>query len=45
LKQAAICLPPGKERDKLIRQSRQIKIAAHLNAWVQSPGLRPPLGK
>jgi hypothetical protein len=45
LKQAGIALPPGRERDELIKKSRQIKIAAHLNDWLKSPGLQPPAGK
>jgi hypothetical protein len=45
LKQAAIALPRGKERDELMRKSRQIKVAAHLNDWLKSPGLQPPAGK
>jgi len=45
LKQAAVVLPPGRERDDLIRKSRQINIAAHLNAWLSSPGLQPPVSE
>jgi hypothetical protein len=35
-------LPPGRERDHLLRQARQTDAAAHMNDWVSSPGLRPP---
>lgn len=35
-------LPPGAERDELIRKVRQAEIASHLNEWLTSPGLRPP---
>jgi len=45
LKRAAVVLPPGKERDVLIRKSRQITVAAHLNAWLSSPGLQPPVSE
>jgi hypothetical protein len=33
---------PGVERDRLIRRARLAETAAHLNAWVTSPGLQPP---
>lgn len=35
-------LPPGPERDALIRKARQAETASHLSEWVTSPGLRPP---
>ena len=35
-------LPPGPERDALLKQARQLDTAIHLNEWVSSPGLRPP---
>lgn len=35
-------LPAGKERDKLVREARQIQIASRLDQWLASPGLRPP---
>ena len=42
LKLQADNLPFGKERDELIRKSRQAATAAHLNEWLSSPGLKPP---
>jgi len=45
LKQAARVLPAGKERDRILRKSRQIAAAAHINEWLSSPGLQPPVGK
>ena len=36
-------LPPGPERDALVDKARQAGIAAHLDDWVTSPGLRAPL--
>jgi hypothetical protein len=33
-------LPPGKERDELLRKLRQIDTAAHLTKWLKY-GLRP----
>lgn len=42
LKEAAASLPFGRERDKLLRKSRQLAVAAHINEWLSSPGLQPP---
>jgi hypothetical protein len=35
-------MAPGPERDALLRKARQIKVNDHLEAWLSSPGLRPP---
>jgi hypothetical protein len=35
-------LKPGIERDLLLKKARQPETAAHLDNWVNSPGLRPP---
>lgn len=35
-------LPPGIERDDMLRKARQADTAAHLDNWVNSPGLQPP---
>ena len=35
-------LPPGPERDQLVRRIRQSKTAAHIDQWLKSPGLQPP---
>jgi hypothetical protein len=35
-------LPPGIEREELLRKARQAETALHVNAWLSSPGLRPP---
>jgi hypothetical protein len=35
-------LPPGKERDGLMRRARQVEIASHINEWLTSPGLASP---
>jgi hypothetical protein len=42
LKEQAKALPPGIERDALMRKVRQAETAAHLNEWITSPGLQPP---
>ena len=35
-------LPPGTERDGLLRKARQADTASHLDEWANSPGLQPP---
>ena len=35
-------LPPGKEREVLLRRARQAVTAARINKWISSPGLQPP---
>ena len=35
-------LPPGPERDTLVKKVRQADIANHLDDWAKSPGLQPP---
>jgi hypothetical protein len=35
-------LSPGPERKDLLKKARQADTAAHLDAWANSPGLRPP---
>ena len=35
-------LPPGTEKDDLLRKARQADTAFHLEEWLNSPGLRPP---
>ena len=41
-KSDAAKLPPGKEREGLLRKARQLETASHINGWIQSAGLRPP---
>jgi hypothetical protein len=33
---------PGMVRNKLLDKLRQLDAAAHINAWLSSPGLRAP---
>jgi hypothetical protein len=42
LREEAKLLPPGAERDKIIRKARQAETGSHLTEWLTSPGLRPP---
>ena len=41
-RKVAALLPPGAERDVLLRKARQADTAANLTDWVKSPGLQPP---
>jgi hypothetical protein len=38
----AATLPPGRDRDELLRIARQLDTASHMNEWLSSPGLAPP---
>jgi hypothetical protein len=42
IRKQASQLPPGPERDALLKKARQTEIAAHLDEWANSPGLQPP---
>ncbi|TCU68549.1 hypothetical protein EDE08_10945 [Bradyrhizobium sp. R2.2-H] len=42
VQQQAARLPPGAERDALLKKARQADVANHLHDWVKSPGLQPP---
>jgi hypothetical protein len=37
----ADALPPGPDREALLRKVRQTETAMHLDKWVSSPGLQP----
>jgi hypothetical protein len=41
-KSEASKLPPGKERERLLRKARQLEMARDINGWISSPGLKPP---
>jgi hypothetical protein len=42
LREEAETKPPGPERDALLRKARQADIAAHIDQWVSSAGLKAP---
>jgi hypothetical protein len=42
LEEQAWHMPPGSERDALLRKARQINVSDHLIDWLTSPGLQPP---
>jgi hypothetical protein len=35
-------LPPGPERDSMLKRASQADVAAHLDEWATSPELQPP---
>lgn len=35
-------MPPGTERDALLRRARLLDTASHISEWLSSPGLQPP---
>lgn len=42
LREEAKSLPPGLERERIIRKARQAETGAHITGWLNSPGLQPP---
>jgi hypothetical protein len=42
LRVEAKSLPPGPDRDILIRKARQAGTGSHMSEWLRSPGLLPP---
>jgi hypothetical protein len=40
LREQAQGMPDGIRRDELLRKADQMDVAAHLNGWLSSPGLR-----
>jgi hypothetical protein len=42
LREEARLLPFGPVRDAALKKARQTEIAAHMDDWLKSPGLRPP---
>ena len=40
--QDAEALPPGPERDEMLRKAKKAQAAKEMDAWANSPGLRPP---
>jgi hypothetical protein len=42
VRERAVKLPPGPDRDMLLKKVRQAEMALHLEDWANSPGLQPP---
>ena len=38
----AVCLPPGRERERLMQTAVANEAAAAIDRWLASPGLRSP---
>jgi hypothetical protein len=42
LRKEAKGIPPGIERERLMRRARQAETGSHISGWLSSPGLQPP---
>jgi hypothetical protein len=42
LREQAKLLPCGSVRDATLKKARQAEAAAHMDEWLNSPGLQPP---
>ena len=42
LREQAKALPPGPERDVILRKARQCETGSHMSEWLRSPELQPP---
>ena len=42
LRKEAHGIPPGAQRDRLLRLARQAETGAHMSEWLASPGLQTP---
>ncbi|UWU77854.1 hypothetical protein N2603_05125 [Bradyrhizobium huanghuaihaiense] len=42
LKEQANQLPPGPEREALLKRARIAETGSHISDWLKSPGLQPP---
>lgn len=41
-RERAADMPPGQQKDDLLRKARQADTASRLDAWAHSTGLQPP---
>jgi hypothetical protein len=42
LRKEARGIPPGIERERLMRRARQAETGSQISEWLRSPGLQPP---
>jgi hypothetical protein len=42
VREEAAAMPPGRERDELLKKLRHAETAMHLKDWAESPGLQSP---
>jgi hypothetical protein len=43
LREEAKSLPPGSQREDMLRKARQAETGSHMSEWLRSPGLQPPV--
>ena len=42
LRQRAKRLPPGEERERILREADEVEKTCSMVDWINSPGLKPP---
>ena len=42
VEEQAAALPPGPDRDALLKKARQAEVCNNIEGWLRSPGLQPP---
>ncbi|MGF6426924.1 uncharacterized protein (DUF3084 family) [Bradyrhizobium elkanii] len=42
MRERARTMPPGVEKEALLKRARQAETGAHMSEWLRSPGLQPP---
>lgn len=42
LRERAKTLPPGPDRERLLRRAREDEMVVQMTDWITSPGLQPP---
>ena len=42
LREEAMSLPPGAERERVLREARQAETGSHVSEWLRSAGVRGP---
>jgi hypothetical protein len=42
VRERASFMPPGRERDELLKKASQAETASHLNDWITLPGSQAP---
>ncbi|MCP3388860.1 hypothetical protein NLM27_08730 [Bradyrhizobium sp. CCGB12] len=42
LREEAKKVPPGMEREQILRKARRCETGSHVSEWLRSPGLQPP---
>ncbi|WP_426614960.1 hypothetical protein [Bradyrhizobium sp. McL0616] len=42
LREQARSVPPGSQREHMLRKARQAETGSHMSEWLRSPGPQPP---